>query len=597
MLTIRLLGLPAIERDGRAVRSPRGQKAWALLGYLLLTERPSSRKYLAGLLFGDADDPLGALRWTLAELRRALGSDVVLAGDPLTPVLGAGVVVDALLSSDDDRQLLDVGGELLEDVQPASSPEFESWLLVERHRVSAAIEARLRQAAVARLATGRAADAIAYAARAVALNPLEEGNHELLVRGLAMTGDRVAALKQVAMCEDVLQRELGIEVSASLREAATVVSGSPLLPPLRGRAAAASVLEAGRAAIAAGAVESGLHCLRRAVGESDRSRDVALRGRALTALGGALVHAVRGRDEEGAIALRQAIELATEVGDRATSVTAHRELGYIEVQAGRRRTAGAWLEKAEALAETDEELAAVLGVRAMNASDLGDYPTAFSYFDESIERAARCSDHRQQAWSLALLARSYVLRGERNQAAIALKSSLELVHEQRWMAFLPWPQSLWAELDMDAGDLTSAADGFEQAWELACQLGDPCWEGMAARGLGLLCANRGDSAGAAKWLDEAALRCNRVPDRNQWVRGHVLDTVIATSLDQGDHKRAAPLTESLSALAARCEMRELVVRSHLHRGRLGDRTAFASARLLGAEIDNPALSQLIEKHT
>ncbi|MDT7628613.1 MAG: hypothetical protein QOI50_543 [Pseudonocardiales bacterium] len=604
MLTIRLLGPPAIERDGRAVRSPRGRKAWALLSYLLLAERPPSRKHLAGLLFGDADDPLGALRWTLAELRRALGTAEVLTGDPVTTAFGDDVVVDVrLVASEygDAAPLLGgvdgFGGELLEGMHLTSSPEFESWLLVERHRVSAAVEARLRQAAVARLATGRAADAVAYASRAVALNPLEEGNHELLVRSLAMAGDRASALRQVAVCEDMLRRELGIEVSPALREAATSASGSPMMPPLSGRAAAASQLDAGRAAIAAGAVDAGLQCLRRAVAEADRCGDTALRGRALGALGGALVHAVRGRDEEGAVVLREAIQLATQVGDRATSVTAHRELGFVEVQAGRRRTADAWLAKAQQLAETDEELAAVLGVRGMNASDLGDYPAAFAYFGESVERAAGCADHRQHAWSLGLQARSHVLRGERSQAAVALKTSLELIYQQRWLAFLPWPQTLRAELDLDAGDVAAAAHGFEHAWELACQLNDPCWEGMAARGLGLLNASRGDRAAATKWLDEATVRCNRVTDRYQWVHGHVLDTVITAALDQGDRERAAPLVASLSSLAARCDMRELVVRAELHRGRLGDPTALASARLLGAHIDNPALTRLLEEPT
>jgi hypothetical protein len=35
-------------------------------------------------------------------------------------------------------------------------------------------------------------------------------------------------------------------------------------------------------------------------------------------------------------------------------------------------------------------------------------------------------------------------------------------------------------------------------------------------------------------------------------------------------------------------MCELVVRAHLHRSRLGDRTALAAARLLGRDIDNPS---------
>ena len=66
MVRIRLLGPPAIERDGVPATPPRGRKAWALLAYLLLAERPPGRRHLAELLFDEADDPLGALRWTLA---------------------------------------------------------------------------------------------------------------------------------------------------------------------------------------------------------------------------------------------------------------------------------------------------------------------------------------------------------------------------------------------------------------------------------------------------------------------------------------------------------------------------------------------------
>jgi len=44
-------------------------------------------------------------------------------------------------------------------------------------------------------------------------------------------------------------------------------------------------------------------------------------------------------------------------------------------------------------------------------------------------------------------------------------------------------------------------------------------------------------------------------------------------------------------------MRERMVRAELQRGRLGDPTALASARLLGAHIDNPALTRLLEDPT
>jgi DNA-binding SARP family transcriptional activator len=600
MTTIRLLGPPTVERDGRAVRPPRGRKAWALLGYLLLAERPPSRGHLAELLFADADDPLGALRWALAELRRALGGAVEVGGDPVVARAAEGVVVDVLAVTDaDGPDALDGDGpgggdgELLEGVRLPQCLEFESWLLVARHRMSAAVEARLRQAAAALLAAGRASEAVVYAQRAVARNPLEEGNHELLVRALAVAGDPAAARRQIAVCQDLLRRELGVEVSAGLREAADVGPGSSMVRPLGGRAAALSQLEAGQAAIVAGAVDAGVECLRRAVVEADRCRDDALRGRAAQALGAALVHAARGRDEEGAVVLHEAIAHATRAGDRATAAAAHRELGFVEVQAGRRDTADAWLAKAQALADSDKERAAVLGVRGMNASDRADYPAALRHLRESAGLADRSGARRQQAWTLAILARAHLLRGELSQAGYELAHSTELVRAERWMALLPWNQAFRGELFLLDGDLTGAGEQLEQAWVLACQIGDPCWEGVAARGLGLLTATRGDRPESTRWFGEAAARSVRVSDRYQWVRAYVLDAAAATALDQGEPERARPLVESLGALAARCDMRELVVRSHLHRFRLGERGALSAARLLAADIDNPELARSI----
>ena len=596
MVTIRLLGVPAIQQDGQPLRPPRGRKAWVLLGYLLLAERPPSRRRLAEMLFGDADDPLRALRWTLAELRRCVGDAITFEGDPVICTIGADVVVDVhtlVADQADPVELLELEGELLEGLDLSNSPALDSWLVVERHRLSATREARLREATVALLATGQANNAVAFAAGAVASNPLEEGNHELLVRSLAMSGNRDAALREVAVADDILQRELGIRASAALRDAATNGSHSSMIAPLGGRAAALNQLEAGRAAIAAGAVEAGLQCLRWAVAEADRCADAQLKGQALAALGGALIHATRGRDEEGSILLHEAIELAWQAGDRPTAVTAYRELGFVEVQAGRRDTAEAALSKAEAHAETDEELAAILGVRGMNASDRADYPRAFQLLRESVERADRCRDRRQQAWSLSLIGRAHLLRGERSQATTAVTKSIELVYEERWMAFLPWPQTLRAELDLAAGKSDVAAETLERAWHLACQLNDACWEGMAARGLSLLNTRRGKHDMADRWLAEAAVRSTRVPDRYQWVHAHVLDTMISTALDRGSNELAGALIRTLATLAARCDMRELIVRTHLHRYRTGDRAALSSARLLAQDIDNPVLADLL----
>ncbi len=266
-----------------------------------------------------------------------------------------------------------------------------------------------------------------------------------------------------------------------------------------------------------------------------------------------------------------------------------RELGFIEVQAGRRGTADEWLSKAQAVAETDAEQAAILGVRGMNSSDRSDYALAFEQLHASVELAARCGDRRQQAWSLSLVGRAHLLRSEHSQAAAALAETLDLVRQERWIAFQPWPQALAAELDLYAGKLDTAFDGFEEAWALGCQLGDPCWEGMAGRGLALLNARRGDYPAATKWLDVALTRASSEPDRYQWVHAHVLDAAIDAALDRSETDRALTLTTRLSALAARCDLRELLVHAQLHLGRLGDSGAAASAQSLSTAIDNPAL--------
>jgi DNA-binding SARP family transcriptional activator len=605
MLTVRLLGRPGLSRDDRPLPPPRGRKAWALLGYLLLTGRPVARQRLAELFFADARDPLGALRWTLAELRRSLGVPTALRGDPVAADLGEGVEVDVdvldaaaadPMASVEDAVLRRCADErglvLLDGVGVEGSGEFTCWLSVQRHRVAAALVARLRQVSAGLLAGGRARDAVGFAACAVELDPLDEGNHALLVRALAMAGDHGAARRQVEICEEVLRRELGVRPGAAVREAAGVATGSVVGSARPGRAAAVSQLEAGRAAIVAGAVDAGLECLRRAASGAARCGDAQLHGRALAALGAALVHAVRGRDEEAGIVLRHALDVAQRAEDAATVVWACRELGFVDVQAGRGATAEGWLAAAQQHARSDVQFAAILGVRGMNASDRGTYAAAFAYLTESVDRARVAGDARQEAWSLSLVARAHLLRGELAAAEPVLDRSLQLVHEQRWIAFQPWPQVLRAELDLAHDDLGQAADALEQAWELARQVDDPCWEGMAARGLGLLATRRHRPDRASRWMQQAATRCTRVSDRYQWIHAHVLDTTAALALDADQPERARDAVTALTGLAARCDLRELLVRAHLHRHRLGDEDAMPIARLLAVDVDNPTLTPL-----
>src|SRR5262249_40388310 len=146
----------------------------------------------------------------------------------------------------------------------------------------------------------------------------------------------------------------------------------------------------------------------------------------------------------------------------------------------------------------------------------------------------------------------------------------------------------------DRGDIAQASERLERAFAMACDLQDPCWEGLAARNLGLLHRTRGHAGSTRGWMDEARARCTRLPDRYVWMQGHVLDTAIQVELDEGGHEGTRQLIRALGALAARTEMRELVVRSLIHGARIGVSGALESAQTLSADIDNPALARLID---
>ena len=69
-LAIHLLGLPHIDRTDGDTCNFRSRKSWAVLAYLILSERLPTRSQLASLLFTRAGDPLRAPRWGLSEIRR-----------------------------------------------------------------------------------------------------------------------------------------------------------------------------------------------------------------------------------------------------------------------------------------------------------------------------------------------------------------------------------------------------------------------------------------------------------------------------------------------------------------------------------------------
>jgi len=595
-LSIQLLGSPRIELDGAEVHAPPGRKSWALLAYLLRTEVPSSRERLAALLFPEADDPLGALRWTLSVLRRQLGEHAELGGNPVSLTLrhGASVDVEILAKGSwlEAVALPGLGHELLDGMAFRSSPTFENWLENERRHVAGTTAAVLHEAALALLAHGDVAAARDHAAHLVRLNPYDENAHVLLVRCLRAAGDPDAAGRQVAACTALFRTDLGVDPSPALESAAT----APLSAAgarVSGRAAVEVLIEAGAAAVAAGAAEAGVARLRGAVASARRRDDPELVARALIGLGRALVHSCRGTDEEGAAALHEGSDLAQQIGERHLAATGRREIAWIQFLRARYDRAETTLSRAAKLADGDEnEMAEIELIRGTCRSDVGDYATAQTLLGSSSERSERVGslDTLVQAWTM--LAKLHVLRGELEEATALLDRTLDVVDAGGLTSFRPWPESFRAEIALLHGDVDAADEGFDHAFALGCEVGDPCWESIAARGRGLVAVERGDVARGLELLVEAPRLCRRLPDTYLWIEAYGLDALCGAAVEHGAES-APRWIGQLETLAARRGLRELLVRATIHRAHLGQPEALEVARSLAAQVDNPALDDLL----
>ncbi|MGH3020667.1 MAG: SARP family transcriptional regulator, partial [Gaiellaceae bacterium] len=310
-------------------------------------------------------------------------------------------------------------------------------------------------------------------------------------------------------------------------------------------------------------------------------------------LGSALVHAARGTDEEGAAALHEGSRLAEEAGNRRLAATGVRELGWVEFLRARYDRAEASLTTAADLARgSDEELAWVDVIRGSCRSDVGDYAAAGELLRAAVIRSERASSAHLAAFARTMLGRLHLLRGELDEARGILDETLEYVAARGLTAFQPWPQSFRAELDLLDGDVDAAEERFEHAFALGCQVGDPCWESVAARGLGLVAAARGDAARALELLVDAPKLCRRLPDTYLWIEAYGLDALCSLALEQGAEAGGRWIDE-LEAIAARHGMRELLARATIYRARLGEPGALDAARSLAAQIDNPVLDELL----
>ncbi len=239
----RLLGPPLLVSEGRSVSLQR-RKSTALLAYLSIERHPHGRDELAALFWPDHGQSRARanLRRSIFSLNQILGRDafqneqdtVLLSARALTTDAERFVALAAGCGAHPRDEVCESCAPLLEDalllyrndfLTGFSLPDcslFDEWQLARGEQFRGELSAVLRRLVSIYEADRRWDSAIDCARRLVEVDRLEESSHRALIRLLAASGRRNAALRQYQECVRILAEELeaGPEQETSALEAA-----------------------------------------------------------------------------------------------------------------------------------------------------------------------------------------------------------------------------------------------------------------------------------------------------------------------------------------------------------------------------------------
>lgn len=210
LLVLRLLGPMEAVREGEGLVFPASRKTRALLAYLAVTGRPHRRERLCSLLWDVADDPRGALRWSLSKIRplvndsgltRLVADRESVRFDPGSARVDLVEVrrrcaggLDALSTEELEELAGEFRGEFLEGMQLGDFHEFQAWCVAEREQARG-----LHAKILSDLVTRHRAEperALPFSRKRVEIDPLDEPARADLVRLLVAAGKRREAEEQ-----------------------------------------------------------------------------------------------------------------------------------------------------------------------------------------------------------------------------------------------------------------------------------------------------------------------------------------------------------------------------------------------------------------
>jgi DNA-binding SARP family transcriptional activator len=219
MLRVRMLGAFELELDGARMGLPESRRAWSLLAWLALHPGMHARGPLAARFWPDVLDSSAraSLRSAVWSLRRGLGAD----GDGVLLATREEVGLREVWTDVAEFGRLIEQGRLKEAVALSRGellPGFEdAWVYEARDEQRERLAAALGQLATAAEEDGNLATAVAWTRRRLRLDPLSEETQRDLIRRLAASGDRAAALATYATVRERLRHELGIAPSLATR--------------------------------------------------------------------------------------------------------------------------------------------------------------------------------------------------------------------------------------------------------------------------------------------------------------------------------------------------------------------------------------------
>jgi predicted ATPase/DNA-binding SARP family transcriptional activator len=221
-LEVTLLGAPEVRLDGNVVTEFRSSKAEALFYYLATTRQPHTRATLANLLWEEWDEN-GArvnLNKTLSNLRQVFGDylsitrQTVAFNDESNHWIDVACFEEGALPESNVVTLSNAislyRGEFLEGFH-VDAAAFELWMALERTQWRESAMQALSRLIDYHESQGDLAEAITVVRRMLNLEPWREEAHRRLMRLLARTGQRSAALAQYEICKQALADELAVE--------------------------------------------------------------------------------------------------------------------------------------------------------------------------------------------------------------------------------------------------------------------------------------------------------------------------------------------------------------------------------------------------